>query len=625
MKKEKWNCKYCEKSFKSAGALRRHNESTPWEKYMKFFKTKKIFRCTVCKEDFKSRKEFKSHWDDSHESYADEQTWLTGGTKKHDGYDMRPMEAELIKHNLRTESAYSALKSDFTVNELVIAEIEHGINNEAMTVTELVGIPGAGKSIFALSLARIIQMRWLEQIIDLFRRGKIKEAYTPRIFIGFDIDTTLQHLRTAKMGDVIIQDEDPEMMGAHSGSTKSQIENIMKVMRKACINFIFVSPVSTPYINMPNMVFEVISKNKKLRRTKAALYDRKYHAVGWVVFKILEADDPLLIEYELMKDVNLEQIKASGGRRSVGITSDQLIEDVERLLEYLKKTNYNFTRRHSIADLAERAGMAGVEGDSAYQKFVARTTMDYINAEMAELVGYGDDADDVDASNKYLFVTEERYDDPAFLHEIYRALPEAKTAVRARSTRNPQDNPLKLFKDKHAKGWMHYYAEGLSYDAVGDIMKVKGTAIANKYVKHGWSAIFQEEISGDCAEHALRKKYFKEFDVVGGLGKPDLVHKVDKNDWIEVKLRRRLSERKEDLVNNFEYEFVDQGGTLRLALITYEQRKCIIQMYRIISNPAYRTTDQILADMEEKSEEEQEEEQEEKQDDGKELYDVFDF
>jgi len=566
---------------------------------MKHMKRTNVFRCAVCKEEFKSKKAFKAHWDDSHDSYAEELQWLSKSGKKHDGYEMRPLEGELIKHNLRADSAYSALKSDFTVNELAIAEIEHGISNEAMTVIEIVGIPGSGKSIFALSLARIIQMKWLEKIVDMFRHGQLKEAYTPKIYLGFDLDTTLQHLREAKMGDIIIQDEDPEMMGAHSGSTKSQIENLMKVMRKACINFIFVSPVSTPYINMPNMVFEVIAKNKKLRRTKAALYDRKYHAVGWIIVDILEADDPLLIEYEKMKDINLEDIKMSGGRRSVGITEEQLLEDVKKLMDYLKKIDYNFSKRHTIADLSEHAGMAKVEGDTAYQRFVARTTLDFISAQQAELMGYGhDDDSEVDASVKYLFITDEKYDDPGFLYDIYKALPDAKISVRDRSARDPTANPLKKFKDKHAKGWMHYYADGLPFDAVGDIMKVKGQSIANSYKAHGWNAIFQEEISGDCAEHALIKKYFGDYEVVGGYGKPDLVHKLNKDDWIEVKLRRRLSERKEDLIRSFEYEFVDKGGKLRLALITYQQQACTIQMYTIVQNPNYRTTEEILEEME---------------------------
>lgn len=558
-----------------------------------------VFRCKVCKEEFVSRKLFRRHWDDSHVSYDAELKWLSGSGKKHDGYVMRPLESELIKHNLRADSAYSALKSDFTVNELVIAEIDHGIENEAMTVIEIVGIPGAGKSIFALSLARIMQMKWLERVIELFRNQQIKEAYTPKIFLGFDIDTTLRHLRSAKMGDTIVQDEDPEMMGAHSGSTKSQIENLMKVMRKACINFVFVSPVSTPYINMPNMVFEVIAKNKKLRRTKAALYDRKYHAVGWIIMDVLEVDDPLLIDYEKMKDINLEDIKASGGRRSVGITEEQLFEDVRRLIDYLKRINYNFAKRHTIADLSEHAGMAKVEGDTAYQRFVARTTLDFINQQRAELMGYGDEEGEVDASVKYLFVPEETYDDPLFLYQIYESLPEAKAAITARSAKKPGENTLRKFKDKHAKAWMHYYADGMPYDNVGEVMRVKGQSIANSYKAHGWNAIFQEEISGDCAEHALAKKYFKEYEVVGGYGKPDLVSKTDTNDWIEVKLRRRLSERKEDLIRSFEYEFVDNGGTLRLALIIYKQQDCIIQMYRIVPNPAYKTTEEILEDLDE--------------------------
>lgn len=587
-----WKCERCGVYFNSAKDLSTHKRINVWEQYFVFNAKKNIYHCKVCSENYKDLRKFYAHWDDKHDSYISERDWLGIGKTKDIRWIIRPMEEELIKHNLSTDHSYRALKSDFTVNELVINEIDHGVNDVAMTVIEIVGIPGVGKSLFALTLARIIQERWLTRIIELFRNREISEAYAPKIFIGFDIESTLKYLREAKKGDTIVQDEDPEMMGAHSGSTKQQIENIMKVMRKACVNFIFVSPITTPYINMPNMVFEVIAKNIKERKTKAALYDRKYHAVGWVIAKVLESDDPLVLEYEDMKDVNIERIRESGGRRSISNTKQQLLSEVQTVIDYMKSFDFDFRKRCSIPEITELVGMAGVEGDLRYQEFIARMVKMFMQKEKFD----SGDVLGTDLEGKYLFIKEEEYNDPGFIKIIYDSLPEAMAAIEARSSKRITENTLKKFQKKHASAWYDYYGEGMSYDKVGGKYGCKGQAISNKYGDHGYIAIFQEEVAGDCAEQALVKKYFKDYNVIGGFGEPDLVKKDDKNDWIEIKIRQRLSEKISDLVRAFEYEFIDKGGRLRLALILYKQKECTITIFRVVPNPAYRPVDDIMQD-----------------------------
>lgn len=585
---ERWVCRYCHKSFDNVSALMAHKRANPWQDYAIIKRSTGAIECTICHEQFKNAAAFLGHWDDNHESYVEERALLIPPKRKKVDWVIRPMEEELIKHNLRSDKAYAALRNDIVVNELVMAEIEHGVEHEAMTVVEIVGIPGAGKSVFALTLARLIQMKWLDKIIRLYKEGRIREPYTPKIYIGFDLATTLQHLQHARMGDIIIQDEDPEMMGAHSGSSKSQIENVMKIMRKACINFIFVSPVSTPYINMPNLVFEVIYKNTDLRQTRAALYDRKYHAAGWVIMRVLDADDPLMKSYEAMKDANIELIKMSGGRRSVSISEEQVLADMHKLLEYLKRINYNFAkRRHSLADMIEYASMAGVEGNTQYQRMVARSVLDYINSRAAELMGL-EEAETMTQAGKYLFIKEREYDDLDFLRVMYDSVDEALASIKSRSAKNPGESPLRKFQKVHADAWFDYYSTGQSYDSVGNKYGVSGQAIANSYENHGYCAIFQEEIQGECAEIALRKKYLTDYKNVGGFGEPDLV-KIDNpdGDWVEVKCFQRLSRRLEDLIAKFEYKFIDDGGIMRLALITYKKQECKIRIYRVVRNPDF--------------------------------------
>jgi len=578
-----------------------HKRANPWQDYATVRQTAGVIKCNICHEQFKDVKSFLEHWDDNHESYIVERSLLIPPKKKQVEWVIRPMEEELIKHNLRSDKAYAALRNDIVVNELVVAEIEHGVEHEAMTVVEIVGIPGAGKSVFALTLARLMQMKWLDKIIRLYKEGRIKEPYVPKIYIGFDLATTLSHLQHARMGDIIIQDEDPEMMGAHSGSTKSQIENVMKIMRKACINFIFVSPVSTPYINMPNLVFEVIYKNTDLRQTRAALYDRKYHAAGWVVMHVLDEDDPLMKAYEAMKDANIELIKMSGGRRSVSISEEQVFADMQKLVDYLKRINYNFAkRRHSLVDMIEYASMAGVEGNTQYQRIVARSVLDYINDYGEELMGLKN-AETMTRMGEYLFIKEHEYEDLDFLRVMRDSVDEALESIKARSAKKSGQSPLRKFQKIHADAWFDYYSTGMTYDNVGSKYGVSGQAIANSYENHGYCAIFQEEIQGECAEIALRKKYLTDYKNVGGFGKPDLV-KIDNpdSDWVEVKCFQRLPRRLEDLIAKFEYDFIDNGGIMRLALITYKKQECKIRIYRVVRNPDFDEDDTI--DMEDELE-----------------------
>jgi len=595
---ERWVCRFCNKTFTNVKDYRAHKRANPWQDYATVRRAAGVIECNICHEQFKDVKSFLEHWDDNHESYIVERSLLISPKKKQVEWIIRPMEEELIKHNLRSDKAYAALRNDIIVNELVVAEIEHGVEHEAMTVVEIVGIPGAGKSVFALTLARLMQMKWLDKIIRLYKEGRIKEPYVPKIYIGFDLATTLSHLQHARMGDIIIQDEDPEMMGAHSGSTKSQIENVMKIMRKACINFIFVSPVSTPYINMPNLVFEVIYKNTDLRQTRAALYDRKYHAAGWVIMHVLDEDDPLMKAYEAMKDANIELIKMSGGRRSVSISEEQVFADMQKLVDYLKRINYNFAkRRHSLVDMIEYASMAGVEGNTQYQRIVARSVLDYINDYGEELMGLKN-AETMTRMGEYLFIKEHEYEDLDFLRVMRDSVDEALESIKARSAKKSGQSPLRKFQKIHADAWFDYYSTGMTYDNVGSKYGVSGQAIANSYENHGYCAIFQEEIQGECAEIALRKKYLTDYKNVGGFGRPDLV-KIDNpdSDWVEVKCFQRLPRRLEDLIAKFEYDFIDNGGIMRLALITYKKQECKIRIYRVVRNPDF--DDDAAIDMEE--------------------------
>ncbi len=540
-------------------------------------------------------------------------------------WTMRPVEKELIIDRLRTDKSKKALKQDYLANDLMLEEMEYGVEDRAMTIIEILGIPGAGKSLLGLTCARHLQTLWKAHLDDIWKtspelfaritgsrddEGKPK-YYMPTIRIGFNMQQTTEHVRHARMGDVVIQDEDPALAGYEARSIQNQIENLLKIMRKACVNMVFISPVQVTYISVPTMVLEVIAKDTERRLTAAALYDRQHNSHGWVMMEILKEDDPLLTFYVREKDRNIENIKESGGRESVVINREALMRDAEKLYKFLLSVGFDpAEERASLDFLKGVALLAGIKGSTNYIEMVARFLHKSL-ARSSTLVitedGYiAPSAPDriVTSDDEFVIELEEVVDDPAILEHIYLSTEQAYDNRMVRGERRPRKLHIEYmtttegerkFISKHAEAWYLIYVKGYTMQAVADALahftadgSLTDSAIANGYSNGGWRAIYQEEISGESAELAVRNMLFPEWDIVGGQGMPDIVNPEDET-WVEVKCRSRLRPKEsiESQITDFEYEHVREGKPMKVVRIGYVPEKARIEIWNVTLNPKW--------------------------------------
>lgn len=627
-KTKTWICKYCHVVFTTKAGLKQHYEANLWESCIQ--KTGGKFVCQICRNKFDTLNGFKGHWDSEHDDEALGLNFMrTVGKKGNRGdWTMRPVERELIIDRLRSDKTKRALKQDYIANDLLRDEMEFGVAERASSVIEILGIPGVGKSMLGLTLGRHLQSLWKEHLDALWKESPEKFAritnsrdekgnpkyYMPTIRIGFNMQQTSEHVRNAMMGDVVMQDEDPTLAGYEAKSVQDQIENMLKILRKSCVNMMFISPVQVTYISVPTMVLEVIAKDIERRVTAAALYDRQHNAHGWVLIEVLKEDDPLLVFYEREKDKNIQNIKESGGRESVVVSQEALTRDAEKLYKFLLTIGFNPAQeRVSIEFLKGVATLAHIKGSVNYIELVARfllkalisSTELHITPEGYVVPVQVDKV--VTSDNEFVIELEEVIEDANILNMMYELSQQAYETKMARGEKPPKKLHVeyiatpdggKKFFSKHAEAWMLIYVKGYTMQATADALvqyskegdSLTDSAIANKYDNDGWRAIYQEELSGDAAELAIKKRLFptEEWINVGGYGKPDIVNNVD-NTWIEVKARHRLRPKEpiESQITDFEYEHVRGGQPFKIIRIGYIPEKARIEIWKVSINPEW--------------------------------------
>ena len=151
------------------------------------------------------------------------------------------------------------------------------------------------------------------------------------------------------------------------------------------------------------------------------------------------------------------------------------------------------------------------------------------------------------------------------------------------------------FLSKHAEAWCFSYVKGYTVQAVAEALahfradgSLTDCTIANNYTNGGWRAIYQEEISGEAAEIAIRNMLFPTWKIIGEWGKPDIINPEDEM-WVEVKLRSRLKSKESigELIANFEYEHVREGKPMKIVKIGYVPQKARIEIWNVSLNPEY--------------------------------------
>lgn len=621
-----WTCKYCKKSFKSNELLQGHYKNNLWEANIKTLKDGRL-ECLICKRKFTNRHLFMEHWDDDHDDQAVRDNFLsfTSRGKKVYKWRIRPSELELIKQRIRKDRNKLALKDGFVVNEMVLNEFGYGLDDVAMTVIEILGIPGVGKSVLGLTLARQLQLLWTKQLLlwwqtdkELFRaRTRQNDFYLPKIRIGFNMDQTAKHIRDARTGDVVMQDEDPALAGINARSIQDQIENLLKIMRESCINLIFISPVLVNYISTPTFVLEVIGKDIDNRLTIAACYDRQHNAHGWTIHEILPEIDPLMVNYKKMKRDNIERIKAMSGKEGARFDKDDLMRDANILYEFIKTGGFVDIEHTSVTrEFLKTMCMFvdEIKGSNKYIDAVAMTLKQILDtkksfSELTKTPGMvvAETKTFITSDDEFVIELEEVIEDNEFLEKMFEYLSEA-LAHKERCGDKSKKLHIEWIKDekgnliprsKHAEAWYLIYARGYPLQQAAEALahykadaELTSSALANSYEQGGWRAIYQVELSGYAAEVTFKKLYCPDEDgweLVAGHGDIDIRNNED-DTWIELKIRNRLKpkEKPEEQITPMEYQHVREGKPFKLVRVGYVPNKpARIEIWNITINPEW--------------------------------------
>jgi len=621
-------------------------------------------KCTICEKVSNNSKKFIEHWDDDHDDQALRDGFLSATSKGKQAYNwsIRPSELELIKQRIKSDRNKAALKNSFAVNDMVLDEFEYGIKEAAMTVIEILGIPGVGKSVLGLTLARHLQMLWTIKLKEWWEAGPFvtekledgstirysltflqetehKKFYLPTIRIGFNMDQTTKHIQDARKGDVVIQDEDPSLAGVNARSVQEQIENLLKIMREACINLIFISPETVSYVRTPSFVLEAIARDNDRRLTIAAYFDRQHNAHGWTVYEILPEDDPLMVYYRKHKRANINKIKAMAGKEGAKFDKEDLMRDATIL--------YNFVKESGVIDIDNVSVtkeflktmvmfVDDIKGSTKYVDAVALTLKQILDtkksiSDVVRTPGMVEMARTsyVTSDDEFVIELEEVIDEPAFIEKMHKLLPEA-LEHKANCGDGSKKLHIEFIKDddgnsipisKHAEAWYLYYARGYPLQQVAEALahykadgELTSSAIANSYEQSGWRAIYQVELSGYAAEVAFKDMYCPDEDgweLVAGHGEIDIKNREDET-WIELKIRNRLKpkERPEEQITMFEYQHVRDGKPFKLIRVGYVPEKCRIEIWNVTINPKWLegAVEEEL-DMEVEDEEEYEDEE----------------
>lgn len=598
-RKKVYKCKYCGKEFTSKAALWEHRKNNLFEVFAIRAREGGI-RCGICKKVFSTYDAYKRHWDDYHDNHA-YQLVLFGFHRSDltkSNWRIRPLEYLNINFRIKDDATKRPLKYGVVASGALWRELIYGVKNRAMTVLLIVGIPEAGKSTLGITLGMHLTNMWAEKLSYKNRgptpKNCIYEKNGVRLFVTFNYSQTRRVLKIAKPGDTIVQDENPNLSGEESRVTVQSIQNLLKIMRKKCINFIFCTPEDVTELRTVNGVIEVYAKDIERRITKAILYTRQRYAVGWLYARVTDRQD-ILDKYEQLKDENLERIQLQGGLEGVDIDEEAFADDIKTVLNKAKELHerglVDLTRM-TRGDALTIVRIAGIKGSSAYQESVARQVFNIVKSggiilpkrekvQVAQVPAESSgqvqqEAPEKETKDDYIFTPcREPVEDIEILKDIYNSVSVALTHRAERGEKMPR-----LFKAVHAKAWFLRYYKGYSYDDVGAELGVSSQAISNTYKKNGWVAIFEAELLGECAEYAIWKRFFPDYQWLGGRHDPDLVS-PDGKVVVEVKARRRLSASLSSFVNKAEREHLERGGEMILVLVRYDVGSCRVEFYRV--------------------------------------------
>lgn len=463
-----------------------------------------------------------------------------------------PIERELINTNIKFNKDFYWLKVGRNASSILEEKIDFAVNKNKMIVGFITGLQGAGKSYFGITLANII--------LD---KEEEKRGYRPRIHIGFERDETLQFVKDAKEGDVIIQDEVPLAAGFGDKTEAKKLRNTLMVLRKRHIHFLFISPEME---KIPGVQFavEVLSYTERDRVTKAVLYDKRLMALGYCYLEALEDDDPQLVEYEKIKDDFVEKIQLSGGADVDNFNPEQYDKDVAIVLDVIRETDPRMKRSRIRRYVAEY-----VKNNSTYQSWIADEVFDTLKDEQSYTPDLKDPVEVEKLGVKYRWIHSRTETDIGVLKDVY------EFAKR-----------MNLSEDEYRglEAWRLLHIENMSQQAATtELNKMFSPMSRTMYFRKRDGKInkFIQGSMGTAGEFAIQKWFYSTYSHSGITGEPDLVG--DKH-IVEVKVRDIDDSRSiESLVERDEYirSYLANRHPITFVVIWYGSGSVKIDFYII--------------------------------------------
>lgn len=467
-----------------------------------------------------------------------------------------PLEKLQIEHNIRTDPNYAALKYNRDATQYLIDKVKFAVKHRRNIIAISIGVPGAGKTYATIALATYTSGMYAE---GLNKRTKVDLKFTQADFLQLvtkSVDCE---------GDSLIQDEDPSGFGSGQKTNEGAFENLGKTVRKKMLNIFVVSPTE-PDIKNIGFKIQFFAYYPKTRIAVGVLYTRLNLALGYVYIEILPDEDYVI--YEEMKDEFLDNMIASGGFGVENYPDEKIQKDFDVLLKFVQSKEGKMTKTRVMSCASIK-----VRGDTKYQGYIAGDVWEHIkDSPTTSRSPTGEKGQEGLGNRKFDWTLLETIEDPNIGDLVY-------------DHSQPTTRHLEL-----GKAWWKYYfctkdAKGQqAADFVNEEFDEAVTKTA--YYNTFFPKFTEDEQSfGKAVERAIKERYYPEYTIDGGTGRPDLISKDSPPKYIEVKARKKGTTR--DILGYFKeasyiWDLLKNNEDVRLVELIYAPgRKFTIKVYRL--------------------------------------------
>lgn len=233
-------------------------------------------------------------------------------------------EETLFNRRFHPEKLRWVLWKEYDWTEKLLNILQRRVKKKSNIIIVIYGTPNSGKSEVSQTIAKYIQ-------------------YLFKVYFGASIDINVTFstgdfnsiLRTMSLGDIVIRDESPKIIGEGSKNVGKNLDNITKITRANQNTYIFINPkVVKPEV--VSLYLEMAGKDENRRMCRCILYGKNNDYIGHI-YVPLHNDEEFRQEYLRKKQENIDTLMKHSGQVTVDIDLEKLKIDVKRLYAWCKK------------------------------------------------------------------------------------------------------------------------------------------------------------------------------------------------------------------------------------------------------------------------------------------------